>query len=216
MRSSIARLSTDLATLAKLDAQRRIFGARSHRYSNVCVLIDELDALERELNVALPDDFRTFLLEIGFGGGPYYGIFSPDEIRKERAEWKGAESAPVEDRECKPGTGRADIEFPVSRTELIGALANPEWPCVRIPWNPDGAIPICHHGCMFWTILVTTGELRGVVLDYYTDHEAGTSAHVPPTVDDIEPSAKLISETPTFADWFAAWIENSLRDLAHL
>lgn len=215
MQSVVARLATDLARLASLDVQRRVFGASSHRYSNGPISSDELFALERELGVALPDDFRAFLLEVGAGAGPYYGIFGPTEIRGQRADWKRAAdkcNGAVDDMR---GTGRPDIDFSVSRAQLIDVLKNANWPCVPIPWNPDGAVPICHHGCMFWTILVTTGELRGVVMDYYTDHDAGTSARVPPTVDEIEPSAKLISETPTFSDWFAAWIENSLRDLAH-
>ncbi len=39
--------------------------------------------MEADFNIKLPDDYVYFLTEIGNGGaGPYYGLYSLDELRR--------------------------------------------------------------------------------------------------------------------------------------
>ncbi|MDW6058250.1 SMI1/KNR4 family protein [Streptomyces sp. FXJ1.4098] len=58
-----------------------VFGAdfpdHGHNFELLPVLTEEqLGAVERRLGTELPEEYRTFLLEVGAGGaGPYYGLF---------------------------------------------------------------------------------------------------------------------------------------------
>ncbi len=72
-----------LDRLRELDRAPARFGASTHMYLTNPVAESELRALERDLGVRLPADFRGFLLEIGYGAGPYYGIYSPTQLLDE-------------------------------------------------------------------------------------------------------------------------------------
>jgi hypothetical protein len=71
-KTAVVRL---LADLRRRDRRRRVFGSAAHDYRlnpplSTCI-IDEFEARH---GVALPEDYRHFVTEIGNGGaGPYYG-----------------------------------------------------------------------------------------------------------------------------------------------
>lgn len=69
-------LSAKLAHLKKLDPTSTAFGAHMHDYRLAPPLLrSELDAACAAYSVMLPEDYRTFLLEVGAGGGgPGYGL----------------------------------------------------------------------------------------------------------------------------------------------
>ena len=94
------------------------FGAPTHKYVTRPVVESELEALEHDLGARLPDDFRAFLLEVGYGAGPYYGVYGApqvlDEVRDGLDIW-------MEDSET------------LSRAWLDHAKANGEWPRLTIP-----------------------------------------------------------------------------------
>lgn len=66
------------------DPTLQIFGASKHKYQlNPPVSREEVAALEGDFNIKLPEDYVYFLTEIGNGGaGPYYGLYSLEELRK--------------------------------------------------------------------------------------------------------------------------------------
>lgn len=68
-----------LAALAARDPARRAFGAAAHRYELAPPLAAAaVDAVERALGAALPEELRAFALEVGGGGaGPGHGWISP-------------------------------------------------------------------------------------------------------------------------------------------
>ena len=68
----------------KVDSEYKVFGANKHKYQlNPPVSMDEVLALETDFHIKLPDDYVYFLTEIGNGGaGPYYGLYSLEELRQ--------------------------------------------------------------------------------------------------------------------------------------
>lgn len=66
-----------LAQLARLDSDPRELGAASHRYRLRPVATPaEVSEAEARYGVALPEDYRAYMLTMGNGGaGPYYGVF---------------------------------------------------------------------------------------------------------------------------------------------
>ncbi len=68
----------------KVDSEYKVFGSDRHKYQlNPPVSMDEVLKVEAEFNIKLPEDYVYFLTEIGNGGaGPYYGLYSLEELRK--------------------------------------------------------------------------------------------------------------------------------------
>lgn len=68
----------------KADSEYKVFGSDRHKYQlNPPVSKDEVLKLEADFNIKLPEDYVYFLTEIGNGGaGPYYGLYSLEELRK--------------------------------------------------------------------------------------------------------------------------------------
>jgi hypothetical protein len=69
--------------VAKRDRKFEIFGAEKHKYLPKKVSDGEIKEFELVIGCELPQDYREFLLRIGTGVGPYYGLWSFDNIRKE-------------------------------------------------------------------------------------------------------------------------------------
>ncbi len=72
-----------LAELSRRDRGRKVFGACKHQYRSTPVEEAELKRLEAELRVSLPSEYREFLLKVGSGAGPYYGVWGPAEALSE-------------------------------------------------------------------------------------------------------------------------------------
>lgn len=70
----------------KADFEFKVFGADKHRYKlNPTVSMGEVLKWEEDFNIKLPDDYVYFLTQIGNGGaGPYYGLYSLDELRQQQ------------------------------------------------------------------------------------------------------------------------------------
>jgi hypothetical protein len=203
-----------LVDLDRRDWKRRVFGAATHHYRlNPPFSISVIKDFERRHGIALPEDYRCFVSEIGNGGaGPYYGVlpFGKDD----------------DDRGWEGGGLVGDPGIPFSHTaawNLPKAFweREPDWPddapieaCDRLMeawdreleahyWNPavmNGAIPICHKGCALLQWLVIHGEQRGFVWDDRRADHAG-----------IAPVLDAAREPMTFADWYMGWIEDSLN-----
>src|SRR5262249_57396808 len=70
-----AEVLEKLEQLKAIDKQCQAFGARTHRYILwPCLRPDEIERVEQQLGVKLPESLRMFYLEAGDGGaGPNYG-----------------------------------------------------------------------------------------------------------------------------------------------
>lgn len=76
MKEQIERIKAKFDRLKQLDKNFEVFGSEKHKYSfNKPKSEKELAEFEKRNGIKLPEDYKTFLIEIGNGGaGPYYGL----------------------------------------------------------------------------------------------------------------------------------------------
>lgn len=149
-------LHTWVDELAASDPRCRRFGARHHRYRLAPPLGDDrVHALERELGLRLPDDYREYVATIADGGvGPYYGLLPFDHPAQRR---------------CAAGT------FPLTAA-IDGGHAD-----VRADGDPidAGVIGLGHVGCGQVALLVVRGEAAGEVWLDAREADAGVGPIAP-------------------------------------
>ncbi|WP_329604601.1 SMI1/KNR4 family protein [Streptomyces radicis] len=199
-----------------------VFGAIGHGFALEDVLDPaELAALEDQVGVELPDEYRGFLLGVGAGGaGPAYGVF-PVRRRQGRWGWEGDGATLVEvnrlgepfPRRCAdPERLRALLEQRPEEEDFEGtdgfddAIESWEREWESVMWSRDrtvGAIVIAHLGCALRHWLVVSGPERGLI---WADHR----------VDDEDLMPLLDDEgTPVgFAAWYLTWLTEAERRVA--
>ena len=149
-----------LTALAVKDKAHRVFGASGHRYRLAPKLSErEVASVERQFGVTLPDDYRTFLLELGAGGLPAMSRRFPH-------------------------TKKWNIRYPKAQPRDPDELCwqkRDAWNDA-VYWSPKhttGAICICHEGCAIRDWLVVTGKGRGGIwLDERVDDRGLLPRHV--------------------------------------
>jgi hypothetical protein len=228
---SLVDLRLKLEQLKVLDRELQVFGAKKHKYQSYPVSSEELERLEGELGVRLPEDYRHFLLVIGYGAGPYYGLASPDEILTEIS----ANNDMCKGRFPVPGQ---PFPFTNEQAEECWRIMGEHREAAYLTEFPtDGCIPICFEGCTFWTYLVTAGDLKGSLWSHneevYYENEEGPYMDVwnlapePPCIlrlhmdrNNFKPFVPVwepaLSPFPTFLDWYCAWIDRCFLDLEEL
>ncbi|WP_172250706.1 HEAT repeat domain-containing protein [Saccharibacillus deserti] len=166
-----------------------VFGASSHCYRlNEPLTHAELDTLEQEWGVTLPEDFAAFVTAVGNGGpgsyggaGPYYGIYAvgrmdPDLVRlrqpaklKPDRTWAAGETAdpPVWDEDLD------DDAYDEALADLM-----------------RGTLTIGTMGCSSEMLLIVSGEHRGRVV--YLDTEY------------LKP---FFVYEKNFLDWYERWLD---------
>ncbi|WP_030268199.1 SMI1/KNR4 family protein [Streptomyces sp. NRRL B-24484] len=202
-----------------LDGAPGPFGAASHRFRLDPVLAPaEVEALQDWLGTALPEEYRTFLLEVGAGGaGPAYGVF-PVGRTGGRWAWSG-EGADLSDldraAEPFPATGpdpdalaaleaeRPDEESFTDEDEYDTAVAEWHRRGRALLWAADrtvGAIVLCHLGCGRREWLVVSGPERGRM---WSDGRADEL--------DLAPLLDGAGRPVTFARWYLDWLDAAER-----
>lgn len=190
LESRINNIKLKLNKLIEYDINLDVFGASSHKYNFTKVSEAEIIAFENEYSITLPDEFRTFLLEVGCGAGPYYGIYSFEKMRREINDWK--------DFLNKANNLNGSFKFNNKDTsEYIELKKNGvKGYFYKILSSIEGWIPICHQGCTYYSILVLNGDQKGKV--WSMNEEAFQ----------ILPE-KVIREV-SFYDWFEEWLDEGL------
>lgn len=185
------------------------FGVSSHKFESTPVPESELVEFERAIGVTLPREYRLFLTQIGHGAGPHNGLYSPTAILDELALWReDAEEAGLKGEEC----GHADPSRPAPV-----ALENARWaasqvstlgPYLPVPIGADGAIVISHHGCDYYTLLITAGVLAGTVFDYCAGaREMAPAIKNHAFSDNPNPVCDgCTAIPPSFLDWYECWL----------
>jgi hypothetical protein len=201
--------------LADEDRTRRIFGASGHGYELSLVTHVDLEALEARCRIRLPPEYRDFLTRVGAGAGPYYGLLGAREVSSEMDNRWGEFEVEYGRRPCP------SRPFPLSRFELQRSV-HPEASAtgpIAAEYPLDGCIPIASHGCTFWSLLVTAGELAGAVVDaanYVGFDGQWLPACVPPAIAGEFSAAKPeMPRPPNFLEWYAAWLNHSTGALRH-
>lgn len=168
----------------------------------------ELAALESQLGLVLPADYRSFLLQAGRGGaGPGYGLF-PLRHRAGRWRWAGDGACdgdpetlaepfphiqafnPFDDVPARPDDSAADDEW-WERYEDV----------VYDPAHSHGLLYLSDMGCALRTALVVTGPSRGQM---WADYMAES--------DGFHPLQNPDGTRQTFTDWYRAWLTEAERE----
>ncbi|MEU6058494.1 SMI1/KNR4 family protein [Streptomyces sp. NPDC047097] len=196
-----------------------VFGALGHRWAlEEPLTAEELADLEAGTGVRLPEEYRSFLLEVGAGGaGPGYGLFP---LRREEGRWRlegdGADLAdlsrlaePFPERgpdpellaallaECPEEEDFDDIE---EFDEAYEAW-DERWGAVLFaPERTTGALVLSQLGCARREWLVVSGVHRGTM---WSDRRADDADLAPLTHEDGTPV--------TFARWYRGWLESAER-----
>ncbi len=218
MREDFAMIREGLCRLRESAAPLKVFGSQAHGFRTHPPLPEEVVRdFEARHRVALPQDYRGFLISVGNGGaGPAYGLFKLGEMDDgfghkawtENDGFVGVLSEPF------PHTGpwndlSAEPVYDESREN------DPEWEDEyqrqldawedHVYWNTanvNGAVPICHLGCALRQWLVITGAEAGHVWDDdRTDHGG------------LRPLQQGGQERVTFLEWYCFWLEKALRQL---
>ena len=185
----IERIRRKRLLAAQSPGADEVFGASSHRYRlNEPLTHAELDTLEQEWGVTLPEDFAAFVTAVGNGGpgsyggaGPYYGIYAVDEMDPD------------------PVRLRQPAKLKPDRSWDAGEPADPS------VWNEDldddaydealsdlmrGTLTIGTMGCSSEMLLIVSGEHRGRVV--YLDTEY------------LKP---FFVYEKNFLDWYERWLD---------
>ena len=217
---TLKEIKHDLERIKTLDRKLLVFGASAHQYKSYPVSNSELERFEAELGVRLPEDFRNFLQEIGYGAGPYYGLFGPDSIL---SEWRDFAYYDYINPERFPDASKS---FPFNHTqaeECFRGMVEERWVKVLTDWPTDGCIPICDQGDLIFTCLITAGDLTDSIWTLSSDHPDADHgnwllADRPPGILRLHPSIshRAISPSPTFLEWYGAWLDQCLSDFSEL
>ncbi|OMI34653.1 hypothetical protein SPAR_35396 [Streptomyces sparsogenes DSM 40356] len=189
-----------------------VFGAdhpgHGHDFGLLPVLTEErLRDVERWLGTGLPEEYRTFLMEVGSGGaGPDYGLLplrppGPDTppatghcalpfrpgLTAELEEHEEAEPR-REDHPDDEAFAATYAAWDTRRDELNDALT-------------EGTLCVGSQGCAYYSLLVVTGPYRGTMWD---DVRAVGEGVVP-----IEPRGR--TGPVTFAEWYLDWLDHAER-----
>ena len=207
MKNKIKRILDDFKRVRQRGKLPDIFGAETHEFAlNPPLTESEVAAFESAYRVALPAEYRLFLLHVGNGGaGPYYGLFRLGEMDDgfEFEQWEeGAfvgelaapfpHSDPWNDLTGEPDDDYDDEEvYEQSLDEFDERYFDPAL--------MNGAIPICHLGCALRQWLVVTGPEAGNV---WCDDRADRRGTYPLTA----PGKKRV----TFYQWYRDWLDEVL------
>jgi hypothetical protein len=173
-----------------------VFGSQGHRWHTEPHTPEALRGLAEFLGTDLPLEFHRFLVAVGSGAGPHYGIWSPRQIREEvQLDRDDCASDKIE----PPHTERA---LTITEAQVHDALAPVH------PYPLDGAARICHQGCGTWTVLGLTGTLAGTVWD--VDCHGGDWDDSADWWPATYPAFSGLEGQPvSFLDWYEAWLDAS-------
>lgn len=207
--------------LADRRGAAEVFGASDHGFALAAPLTEEqLHSWEAQAGVTLPIQYRSFLTEVAAAGaGPYYGLlgFAVTDgiahwvgdpwLRPERLNLRTVfphrdafqpvlpDSVP----ELEAGqfdTPAAHAEAERRRAELVQTLMK------REETDTHGTIPLAHHGCGYYDLLVVNGPDAGHI---WFDGRAADGPISPHTDDD----GRI-----TFDRWYLTWLADAEEQCA--
>lgn len=211
-------IKTAMSRLKKADPDFNVFGSSTHKYRlrrplNLAVL----ESYERTHNCRFPEDYRYFITEVGNGGaGPFYGVMPFDTEDADiwtrswdDTPWIGDLSKPF------PHTAawNIDASFWDQQPTITDEMSEDEEERIMNDWYAlesktyysadlmNGAVPICHMGCLLRLCLVVTGELKG----YVWEDRRVDCAGLRPLQDDAENDI-------SFRQWYLTWLGETLRN----
>ncbi|GGT04726.1 hypothetical protein GCM10010271_03310 [Streptomyces kurssanovii] len=189
---------------------RAVFGAEGHGHGHTFELLpalpeEELRAVERWLGTRLPEEYRTFLREVGAGGaGPDYGLFplrppgpgTPAASGRCALPFRPGLTAELDEHQ------RAEPRRDEHPHDAAFVAAYAAWQAREDELHDaltEGTLCISDRGCGYYSLLVVTGPHRGTV---WEDVRAVGEGVVP---------IRLVGGTGhlSFAEWYLHWLERA-------
>lgn len=212
----IERLQSKLALLRSQDQKLALFGAGppfGHGYRVNRVRAEQLAAKETALGIVLPQEYKNWLLAVGTGARPDYGLFGVEKL------------LPAPDANSVGAGG--DVETVADITPAhIAALrgkwtSNPNNASLTISINSDRHLLIVSEsGCGAYTCLATHGPMRGKIfalVSELTQPQTALSAVMPEGVfswpGGIAGQGELTVDPSKhfgFYDWYENWLDRAL------
>lgn len=208
--------------IAVEEAERRSRGRGPSRYPTFEAVLTpaEIAEVEAQFGVALPDDYRTFLAEVGADGpGPAFELTSLRRIQGkwgwvwandedhpwlldpsgpfvETENWADQQIATLRAAGYEPTTRDEDDDYLGDYRKVFGDAGDDAWFLQR----GRGAIPISDNGCGMTGWLIVVGPHRGELRDR-------DCAVNPPH----EPYVDANGNRHTFRSWYLEWLEQRER-----
>jgi hypothetical protein len=141
-----------LMQLKEMDTQCLSFGAEEHRYQLLpCVSDEEIERIEKELEIVLPIELRDFYSNVGNGiVGPFYGLVQIQQIKGYRQN------------ELYPGINALKQNAKILDADYLNYMGEGYFELYHE--NLTGLIPIIHEGCGHEICLITAGNNVGKVV----------------------------------------------------
>lgn len=214
---SIKTIRKKMCLLRETDIEYKIKYSNKHKYESKPLSEAELTAFETRLKIQLPLEYRRYLLEVGYGFGPWSGICSLEQTWYEYSSRQY--DLPIV-RNIS-GTSPATI-FPFNKGDAYRCfedLAEKKfWEATLEGIYPEnGTIPIVNNGSTMLTYLVTSGDLRGTVWDVVVSavgYGQWYPAKTPPTTNkNFDKASKPLQ---TFFEWYENWLDKAICDVKNL
>ncbi|MFJ4829754.1 SMI1/KNR4 family protein [Streptomyces sp. NPDC088747] len=212
-------------SLARTDRARKVFGAwdsygaQGHPFRLADPLSEsDVSAAEAQWGISLPDDYRSFMLDVGAGGaGPGYGLST---LSRSAAGWLWTEvnDAMPHDRMRLPfpppqDSARLQAEHSAGEPEESAFTDEDSFrDAVRawlarddtlFEWSTSGALNLCHEGCGYCYWLVLSGPERGHI---WLDERPGDGTFQP-----LGTPATPVD----FTNWYLDWLNKSETTARH-
>jgi len=175
------------------DRNLQIFGAVSHKYKSEKIPRTELEMFESKYKIKLPSEFKDFLLHIGSGAGPDYGIFTLSQMKKEYEEWV----------DCLDENSRLSNQCDLKNNDAIELIqkkqnAPKEFHYRRLK-NANGILPIHTEGCTYYCYIILNGEQHGKIWSADSNEF------------DTLPAGMIVEFG--FLDWYENWVDQCISKL---
>ncbi|MEU4119040.1 SMI1/KNR4 family protein [Kitasatospora sp. NPDC028055] len=207
--------------IAVEEAERRACGLGSVEYPVFEPVLTpaEIAEVEAQYGVVLPDEYRTFLAEVGAGGpGPalrltslrridgkwgwlwdiagHHWLLDPSAPFVETEDWPDQQMATLRAAGHEPATRDEDDDYLDDYYKVFGDAGDEVWHLER----GRGAILISDNGCGMTGWLIIVGPHRGELRDR-------DCANNPP----YEPYVDAKGNRHTFRTWYLEWLEQRER-----
>ena len=176
------------------------FGVKEQEVSyNPCLSEEDIKEFEHKHCITLPDDYRTFISEIGNGGfGPGYGLLPLDKAivdfkLRDKPNISLNEKFPYQDSWNEEWITSFNWDEGYPETEIVDAYISTS--------HIAGSLQISHfgHGCTF--LLVVNGNEKGHI---WFDGRADYSGLVPKLKD---------GQRISFIEWYITFLDMEIENI---
>jgi hypothetical protein len=194
----LERIKQKLELLKSKDNRLTNFGAQKHKYIfNKMVSQDTIEAFEKKYSITLPDEYKSFLTQIGNGGaGPYYGLESLEDSLLEDLDYRETDRLTLPDQPF-PLTEAWNIDFDNLKEDEYTTLKDKEY---SDPKFKSGLLRLANYGCGVSMNLVVNGPEYGKI---WVDDRCNDQGLYPDNYFGNE-------EKIGFLAWYEMWLDESL------